>query len=253
MVSTGIGTNLVNLNCDPMRIALLACATILTITNAFSQKTEVNIVMNSGLFSFTGESAEETTSINYNDQTGKGYTNNPYGAKTALSYGLSSNVKRVTKLNMIAGADLGYEVLRSKVSIAFIDGYTGTSTYRLDATGHTYLNSRCINLNPFVGYRIGKGTVSVDVTGGFDFAFITSTEETGKANANNTTYNTSVDRQTIKRDVRPRIQVAGNYQKLGVYLGRSYGMANYMEGYVGGTNQSFARITRFGVAYKLME
>jgi hypothetical protein len=234
-----------------MRITLLACAFLLVVLSAFSQNTEVSIVLNSGLFSFTGESAEATTSINYSDQTGKGYTNNPYGSRSGLSYGLSANLKRVTKLNIIAGVDLGYEILRSRVSIAFIDGYTGTSTYRLDATGSTYLNSRCINLNPFLGYRVAVGKVNFDMTGGFDFAFLTSTEESGKATANNLSYNTSVDRQTIKRDVRPRIQLTASYNRLGVYIGRSYGMANYMEGYVGGTNQSFARITRFGVVYKL--
>jgi hypothetical protein len=220
-------------------------------TSVFAQKTEVRISLNSGLFSFTGESAEKTSWINYDDRNKRGYTNNPYGSRSGFSYGASVNVKQIVKRRLIAGLDLGYEILRSKISINGISGYTGTSTYQIDATGQTFLSSNSINLNPFIGYRMNIKKVNIDLTGGFDFAFINKINESGEAKADNLVYHTDVDRQTIKRDTRPRLQVSADYKRFGISLGKSFGLANYTEGRIGGTNLCYARITRLGFTYKL--
>jgi hypothetical protein len=205
------------------------CATFLTLTNVMAQKTEFRVSLNSGLFSFYGRSADATSSINYNDQTNRGYTNNPYGSKSGPSYGLSVNVKRIYYRKFIIGLDLGYEILRSKVSINQINGYTGTSTYQMDATGRTFVNSNCVNLNLFAGYRISAGKIGIDLTGGLDYARITKLNESGKAtDTNGVVYHTSEDLKAIKYELRPRIQLSADYRRYGIYLGRSFGISNYL-------------------------
>jgi hypothetical protein len=232
--------------------------TILTLTAmllsaiVWGQKTEFNLSFNSGLFSFSGESAESTSFINYSSSTNSGYTNNPYGSKNGACYGVSANIKRVSKQGLIVGADLGYENLSSKIFINSISDYSGFITNGYDATGKTLLNYDFINLYPFIGKRFNANKVSFDLTGGIEFAYCLATKENGNATATNgTKYTTAVERKTIKTDTRPRIQFSAGYQNMGVYIGYSYGLANYMEGYVGGINECYARLIRFGLTYQI--
>ena len=138
---------------------------------AFGQKTEFSLSANSGLFSFSGQSASRTTFINYTESTNSGYANNPYGSMNALCYGLSVNLKRVTKKKFLLGFDLGYENLRSKVAVTEISDYTGTSNNMVDASGKTFLNNHFINLYPYWGYRFTTQKLNTDLTGGFDIAY----------------------------------------------------------------------------------
>ena len=235
-----------------MKKLLLLLVFFLVFSNSFAQKTELRIALNSGLFSFTGESAQSNTSINYSDQNNSGYTNNPYGSKSELSYGLSGNVRRVTKKYFILGLDLGYERLSGKITINKINGFTGNSTYQYDASGKTHLNFHVINLNPYLGHRFNFKQISLDATGGFDVGYILSAIEKGSAkDMNGREYTTSIDRKTINLDVRPRVQLAINYQKAGIYAGYSYGFINYKREYVGGTNECRSRMLRFGITYQL--
>ena len=233
-----------------MKKLILTLTSVFLLTITYGQKTEFGVSLNSGLFSFAGQSAVSTSFINStSDQTNSGYTNNPYGSKNGLCYGFSGNIKRVSKRSFVFGLDMGYEVLRSKVSINQISGFTGTST---DASGQTILTSNFININPFLGYRISTKQVNFDITGGFDIGYNLNTEENGNATAiNGIKYETSRDRKTIKWDIRPRIQVSAYYEKLGLYLGYSIGLSNYMKGYVGGTNEAYSRIFRFGMTYQI--
>lgn len=231
---------------------LLTFIAIGSLTDSFGQKTEIGVSLNSGLFSFTGKSAESISFINYSDRTKSGYTNNPYGTKNGLCIGLSGIIKRVSKKKFILGFDLGYEVLRSKIDIDEISGYTGSSTYNYKATGKTFLNYSFINLHPFLGYRLLTGKINFDLTGGFELGYCVKAEEHGTATAaNGVKYSTSVDRKTIKSDFRPRIQIAADYKKIGAYIGYSFGLANYKSGYIGGINECYARLLRFGLTYRL--
>jgi len=235
-----------------MQKTFLTLLTVLFLTNSFGQKTEFRIAFNSGLFSFSGQSAEKYSQINFSNSSNSGYTNNPYGSMAGLCYGLSGNLKRVTKKNLVLGLDMGYETLRSKIKISAISGNTGTSTYEYSATGQTFLNYNFINLFPYIGHRFNVRKVSFDIVGGFDIAYCLKAREKGNASVTNgTKYTTSVDRKTINTDIRPRIQISADYQKIGIYVGYSYGLANYMSGYVGGTNECYARLTRFGLTYRL--
>ena len=235
-----------------MQKTFLILLTVLFLTKAFGQKTEFRLAFNSGLFSFSGQSAGKYSYMIFSNPTNYGYTNNPYGSMSGLCYGLSGNLKRVTKKNVVLGLDMGYETLRSKINISAINDYTDTSTNKYTATGQTFLNYNFINFYPYIGHRFSIRKVALDIVGGFDFAYCLKATEKDDASANNGTKCTnSVDRKTINTDIRPRIQFSADYQKIGIYVGYSYGLANYMSGYVGGTNECYARLVRFGLTYRL--
>lgn len=166
------------------------------ITISYSQKTEIGMSFNSGLFSFGGQSAVRTSFINYNKQTKSGYTNDPYGSKGGLCYGFSGNIKRLTRKNFVYGIDIGFEQLRSKVSINQIIEFPDSTSNYYSSTGRTFLNCNFINLNPFIGYKFGSGKIKYEITGGFDMAYGLSTKEEGKAiSTNGIEYSTAVDQK----------------------------------------------------------
>jgi hypothetical protein len=235
-----------------MRKVLLLLPGLLILSAAFGQTTELGLSLNSGLFSFAGRSAGPSSFINYNTPQHAGYTNNPYGSKTGWCDGMSVDLRRVTRRRLLFGVSLGYEVLRSQVSLTGVSVYTGTDVYNIGAQGHTDLTSRFINLFPFVGYRFTPGKMTVDVTGGLDLGHFLSARENGKARDDNgTTYISSWDRKTISTDIRPRLQLSAGYRRAAVYVGYSYGLSNYMKGYVGGPVGAYGRLLRFGVQYRL--
>jgi len=230
-----------------MKKAILTLLAILCLTDAFSQKTEFAIGLNSGLFSYAGISADKSTFMNHS--TIKTYTNSIYGAKNGLSYGLSANLKRLAANNhLIFGIDLGYELLRSKVSIIGIS----SSGSMLNAEGSTHLNTSFINVHPNLGYRLNTKDVSLDLTGGFDFGFITKAEEKGKAtDQNGKTYTTEMDRKNVKTDLRPRIQLGLSRNFIGAYVGYACGLKSYTQGMVGGPVGANSRLIRFGLTYQI--
>ncbi|MDZ7658259.1 hypothetical protein [Fodinibius sp.] len=92
-------------------------------STAYGQSTEFSVHFNSGLSSFGGESATESSFIIASDVSSEGnYTNNPYGTKKKLSYGFSAQFQRITRHELILGLQTGYEVLRSQVRIDDVAG-----------------------------------------------------------------------------------------------------------------------------------
>ncbi|MVM35727.1 hypothetical protein GO755_37275 [Spirosoma sp. HMF4905] len=235
-----------------MKKLLLLLLTTLTINLSFGQKTESILALNSGLFSFQGYSAEKTSQINLASNGTTGYTNNPFGAKNGLSYGVSYQIQRISRGNFIVGIGVGYENLRSKTTITGVNGYDKTGTFQDAASGQTYLSNNQLNAFPYVGYRVGIRQVSVDLTGGLDVGYLLSSKESGKATGiNGTTYTTSLDRTGIKTDIRPRGQISVFYRRVGAYTSYSYGLSNYKSGWVGGRNECNSSVIRFGVLYKI--
>lgn len=225
---------------------------VLTMISVFGQKTEYRLCFTSGLFSFAGQSAESFSSISYEEHPNSASTNNPYGSKQGLCYGISGNLKRISKRNFVFGIDLACERLRSKISISKINGHNGTSTYSYSAKGKTFLAFSFINLEPFAGYRFALNSLSFDITGGVDFGYCLRANENGSATATNgLKYKTSADRKTITIDARPRLQLSADYKKFGAYVGYSLGQVNYKSGYIGGINDCYSRLLRFGVTYLL--
>lgn len=235
-----------------MKKLIVFTFSLLIYSYSYCQKTELRVSLDSGLSSFTGESTGSSSSINVYNNADSGYTNNPYGSKNVLSYGVSVNLKRVTKANLIYGIGLGYENIGSKTSITSASVYDGENSYSVPASGKTIMSSNTINANPFIGYRFNASKLPIDLVAGFDFASILNTKECGDAtDENGNNYTTSVDRKTISTDFRPRIQVSTDYKKFGIYLGYSFGLLNYMDGYVGGTNNAYSKIFRFGITYQV--
>ena len=235
-----------------MRKVLLLLPCLLGLSAAFGQKTEFGLSLNSGLFSFAGRSATSTSFINYNTLQHSGYTNDPYGSKPGWCDGLSVDLRRVTRGHLLFGVGLGYEALRSRLSLTSVSVFAGIDGYAVAAHGHTNLVSRFINVSPYAGYRFTPGRLTVDLTGGLDLGHCLSAEEKAKAYASNgMTFSSSRDRKTISTDVRPRLQLSVGYHKAAVYVGYSYGLTNYMAGYIGGPSGAYARLLRFGLQYRL--
>ncbi len=218
--------------------------------SAYGQSTEVGINLNSGLFSFVGESATSSSWINFNTQEEDGYTNTPYGSRGGLSYGISANVTQVYQSNFIIGADLGYEMLRSKVKITRVSANTGGNS-PIAADGRTYLNNSFINLFPKIGYRLTLANMAIDFSAGMDVAYCLSSRERGSAEAGTREYNTKRDRKTINTDIRPRVQVNISQDKYGGYIGYTRGIRNYKSGFDGGINEAYSRFIRFGLTYQV--
>jgi hypothetical protein len=234
-----------------MRKILLLIPGLLTISAVIGQKTDFGLSLNSGLFSFAGRSATPASAIN-SAGGAPNYTNDPYGSKAAWCDGLSADLKRITRRHLLLGVSLGYEALRSQLSLTSVNVLNGVDAYSLAAHGHTYLTSRFINLFPSAGYRFTPGQLTVDLTGGLDLGHCLSAEENGKAYASNgATFSSSRDRKTISTDIRPRLQVSIGYHKAAVYVGYSYGLTNYMAGIIGGPAGAWSRLLRFGLQYWL--
>ena len=220
-------------------------------TTASCQQVDLGVSFNSGLFSFAGPSAASSSSINFNEDDKSAYTNNPYGSKNGFCYGVSGNLKAIAKTGFIFGLDLGYEALKSKIAIETIS----TSGTQLPATGETFIHYDFINLFPFIGYRLAAHKkIFFDITAGLDNAICLTATEKGKATASdNSQYTTELDRKTITTDIRPRIQFSANYKRAGIYVGYSLGLRNYLVDDVGGTNECYSRMIRFGISYRLKE
>jgi len=237
-----------------MKKALLLLFISLYVLKVNAQKIELSVSANSGLFSFGGNSAKSSTFINASDVASQsGYTNNPYGTKNGLGYGLSVNAKNVMAKHLLLGLDVGYEAMNSKIDITGINSFGAGGSSNLPATGVTKLNTQFLNLHPNIGFRFGETITTFDLTAGIDFGIILKSEEKGEAiTATGFTVNTNRDRKNLKTDIRPRLQLAANYQKFGIYAGYSYGLSNYMESITGGgTWEVSSKVVRFGLSYRI--
>lgn len=242
---------MINQTKNLMKKLLVFAFFILIYTNSYCQKTELRISLDSGLSSFGGKSAESSSFILSSETIGYNYTNNPYGSKNALAYGVSLNLRRVTKVNFIYGLGIGYENLRSKTSVTSVFKYE--EEVAVPVSGETFMDISTINVNPFAGYRFNADKFPIDLVAGFDFANILSTKEKGDtADTNGNKYTTSLDRKTNSIDFRPRIQVSADYKKFGVYLGYSFGLSNYKENFSGTNNTAYSKIFRFGITYQVL-
>lgn len=221
------------------------------IISAFGQSTELSIHLNSGLSSFGGESAGESTFININENPSiDNYTNNPYGKKMGLSYGLAAQVQRVTENKSILGLQAGFEMLRSKIDIERIEGYFDLRIHT--AEGQTVLQNTFANIYPNFGHRFMFKSVALDLTAGPEIAFFLNSKEKGEATEiGGNVVTTDYERNHPTADVRGRFALTAKYQQFGISLGYSYGLTNYTRNMEGGDRENFARLIRFGFAYTL--
>lgn len=211
-----------------------------------AQQTEFRSSLNSGFFSFRGSGAESVSRIN-----NAAYTNNPYGSKWGLSYGLSLGVRRVSKNNFLFGTEIGYEMLRSRIDLKYSDVFGDIAS---QFEGKTYLNTSTINIFTNLGQRVKISGRPFDLIGGLDVAYVLSAREKGSATSiDNSQFlvETSVDRRNIKTDIRPRLQLSTDIKKIGLYVGYSLGLRNYQAKLIGASSKAYSNFLRFGFAYRL--
>lgn len=221
------------------------------ISTAYGQNTEFSVQLNSGLFSFGGESATESSSIIVSDVASEGnYTNNPYGTNKALSYGLSAQFQRITSYKLIFGLQSGYEVLRSQVKIDDVSGEFPDPPS--SASGQTIFKNGFISLYPNIGQRFNFNDLDIDLTIGPELGFNVVSREKGEATTNNDiVIETDRERNHPDTDYRLRSSLAIYYKHWGISTGYSYGLSNYSSDLVGANREHFSRFIRFGITYKI--
>ena len=226
----------------------------LLLSSAFcskAQTVEYRLLLGSNLFHFAGQSAASSSFFNYSAALNKTYTNNPYGSQNGLGKGLGLDVKRITKKNWIWGSNLSYEYNRSKTTISLISGYTPSAVLS-GSKSYSYLDYQFINVTPSLGKRLVARNWKIDLSAGFDFSFCTKAWENGRATAaDGQVFFSSLDRKTIKFDLRPRMEFSLLRKYAGIHMSYSHGLNNYKSGYIGGINSSFARIVRMAVSFQI--
>lgn len=221
------------------------------ISPAYAQHSEFSVHLNSGFFSFGGESATERSFIIVSDiSTIENYTNNPYGTQSKLAYGISAQYHRITKNKLIFGLQTGYEILRSEVSIndVAIDLIDPPSS----ATGHTIFRNDFINVYPNIGRRFKLNDLDIDLTMGPELGFNIISKEKGEATTNTgLLVETDHNRNHNDTDFRLRSSLTVYYNNWGITTGYSYGLSNYSAESIGGNSERFSRFIRFGVSYTI--
>lgn len=226
----------------------------------FGQSNELSFHLTSGLFSYNGSSATNSTVIYISDTGGPDYTSNPFGRKSGFSFGFLIQFQRITKSNLIYGLQTGYESLSSKVKL---DEAIGEIAFSVDQ-GKTILTNQFLNFFPFIGkrFRINK-QIEFDVFLGTDIAQTLSTRENSTIRTNlgdifktsldfNKEYrNFPINKSVNNWDLRSRIGITGYYKKLGLTLGYSQGLVDHANGMVDFTGNIYSRIFRMGFVYKV--
>ncbi len=206
-----------------------------------AQSWELNGNINSGLFFFGGESAEKNTIY-------VGRLNTPYGKRGGLSWGVSADLKRVSKTDFLYGLNLGFEVLRSRIKVTEDRLYDDVFS---EINESAYLNNSFVNTYPYFGKRFKLPNSELDLTAGFDIAYLLSSKEKIDFDVIGGRSDHPIDRKNINVDLRPRIQLAFNYNRMGIYTGYSHGLVNYTPKMDGANNQIYSRMFRFGLTYKI--
>lgn len=221
------------------------------LTTSYGQSTEYSIHFNSGLSSFGGESATKSSFIIVSDLATVGnYTNNPYGTKKMLAYGLSAQVQRISSSKFILGLQSGYEVLRSQVVINDIAGQF--SNPPASVSGQTTFKNGFITVYPNLGRRFNVNDLDIDLTAGPELGFNVLSREKGEAvTDDDTVIKTDRERNPADTDFRLRALLTVYHKNWGVSAGYSYGISNYSGSLVGANRERYSRFIRFGFTYRL--
>lgn len=229
---------------------------------SYAQHTEIRVFLDSGLFSYAGDGATDSSEMEVNTNTHEGFVDNPYGTRSGLSYGLSIDARYVTEKKSIFGVSLGYQILRSTTDIEVIrgdfevtiGGISGNVNREL-ANGKTHLTNYTINLFPYYGHRFNTNARPVDVLLGVDVGYILGTTNKGSVDGiSEGTFTTDENFFTESFDFRPRLQISTDYKKFGVYVGYSFGLVNFKapsEYFFEDFGEAKTRMIRFGLSYKL--
>jgi len=219
---------------------------VLGLQAGFAQSTTVSVFATGGLSSFSGAGSSKNTEF----WTG-GYwcmcdtrEANSFGARSAISYGGGLTLQHLFQNKMIAGLDLGYEMLRSRSRITQI----ALDDMVFRTKGRNISSNHFINAFPHAGYLFPiSNKIDFSASGGADIGFGLSSREKMKI----PDFGDMPGRSTDKIpgiDFRPRIQIGVTYEKFTFTGSYARGIKNW------GSSDLDARLNviRFGVQYRLI-
>gem|GEM_PF-138592 len=226
------------------KICVVIFIVLLVGLQTHAQSHEFGVGINTG-YSFFGGSGSESHSFVINDT----YTNSPLGKELKLSYGLSVDYKYIFRNNIILGAEIAYEDLRTKVNI---NGYHEYGENH-KSSGKTILHNYFLNGSPFVGYRFNLETFSFDILAGLDVAYSIDREEKvnyKKEDGRKKKFTKSRKDDYVDIDLRPRLQLNFNYKNYTLFTGASFGVMNYYKDWVGSDDVAYLNTIRLGFLYR---
>ncbi|MBU1013696.1 MAG: hypothetical protein KKG99_11880 [Bacteroidetes bacterium] len=236
-------------------IFFLILTTLFSI-NVIGQTTEFSFHLTSGLFSFRGSESGTTTIYTAASDFGAYSTWSPFGKHSGFSYCLGFNAQRITDSHFIFGIRTSYESLSSSINIDKVINITSSGGETWDAyDSRTILTNRFINIFPFLGNRMNViNGVNSDLIFGFDIGAYHSIKEHATINANQKSYNTTKNSLKEKWDYRLHVEMINYYKRVGLSIGYSYGLTNYL--FVPKYNNfekrdARSRMLRFGLVYKI--
>lgn len=189
----------------------------------YGQSTEYSMQANTGYFYFSDGSPTILLGL----WGRKSYIHNPYGSGFALSYGVATQIQRITKKQIVLGFQLGTELLRSRVQVNEM-GAVGVGLAG-PAKGHGILSMGFINLFPNIGRRFLLHSSVIDLTVGPEIGFIINSWERGiaKVKSPNFTYTTDYKIRESNIVLNIRSKLTEYWGKWGVSVGYSYGLHGY--------------------------
>jgi hypothetical protein len=223
-------------------------------TYAYGQQLETRISINSGVSRFGGQNAAQTTAVTrYGSGAQTYYNNNPYGSRYNLTYGGSLQVQLVTPSHFLLGAQVGFEQLRSSIQIDQVNGHpSSSSSLAQPADGASTLMANYMNLQPYLGWRIGAEKFDIDVTFGSDVGFGQKLQEEGQVTLEDgTKLKAAREYSKMNADIRPRLGLAAHFGPLSASVSYAYGLTDYAGGQSGGNTGAYMRVLRVGMLYRL--
>jgi hypothetical protein len=231
-----------------MKNTLLTIFGLLLLTQTYGQRLEVFALAYSGLFHYTGDYATGIVPF-YGGGPPYGVDNwatNELGSKLAFSYGAGVQVQYVAKSGFITGLQAAYEILRSDENLVNPDAESGPTI------GHFFLETRYINLNPYLGYRITRNHVKIDLMPGIEIGLDARQLGYGSAFFGGHTYQINTGYGGTENDIRARFGITTWYKKIGFTVSYSHGLTNYSPGNYPSPGNTYSEVFRFGVCYRIL-
>ncbi len=244
-----------------MKKALLLIAVLGLSIVARAQKVELSVHANSGVSHYIGLSAVKTSMLVENQPHDQNFTRDPYGRNYTWCYGGGLKANLAMPNNFLVGLTADYELLRGKVSINNFVRYIPPgvfTTYVLaapyTATGSTVVASGFFNINPYIGYRLGHKSTTLDILPGMDVAIGLDSREKGKVNTTygEQTYTSDRSLKKPKTDIRLRMGLSLNHNRVSINTSYSHGVGSDENTYQDGLPLIVrGELFRLGVGYRL--
>ncbi|MBN9296831.1 MAG: hypothetical protein J0I41_07455 [Filimonas sp.] len=237
-------------------LALILTFFTITILHAQKKRGEYWIDAGSGLFHFSGDIANPSSTLLYTPYFFKGYAGT-YGSKSnGLGWSIATTAQAILENNVVWGIGVGYEHFSAKSTV--VDGVyipvqangLPAPERQIKADGKSTIAFNFINIFPYIGYRLEYKKIKVDLTVGGEIGFVT--RQSGRITTDAEVAG-HIDTATIlnraKTDYRLRPQLRVSYERMSLYMGYSLGIRNYMDNNADYNARS--RIFRLGIGYNI--